>query len=67
MSSSEGIRGVFERDIAEMSRVILSKSGPAPFYEGFRGMRVESVWPDEFIEVCGAIARADNEYAPKRG
>jgi hypothetical protein len=61
MSSSEEIRGVFERDIAEMSRVILNKSGPAPFYEGFRGMRVEGVLPDEFIEVCGAIELADKD------
>jgi hypothetical protein len=61
MSSDREIREVFDRDIAEMSRVVLSKSGPAPFYEGFRGMRVESVLPDEFIEVCGAIERADME------
>jgi len=64
MSTSAEIQEVFEDEVDARSRVVMNKYGPAPFYDGFSGMGTGAVLPDEFIEVCGAISRADDEYTP---
>ena len=61
MSTSEEIREVFEGEIAARSRVVMNKYGPEPFHAGWAWMGTQSVLPDEFIEVCGAIELADKD------
>ena len=61
MSTSEEIQAVFEEDIAEKSRVVVSKFGLEVFYDGLVGMSTHSVFPGRFRDVCAAIERADEK------
>ncbi len=63
MSSSEEIRDVFEGEIERLTDRVVNKYGALALCQGIHHMgATQSVWPDEFIEVCGAISRADEKH-----
>lgn len=41
MSTSEEIREVFEQEIAEKTRLVVSKFGPEVLYSGLHGFQIE--------------------------
>ena len=62
LSTSEEIQDVFEGEIGRLTDRVVNRYGALALCQGMHSMgQVQSALPDEFIEVCGAIERADME------
>lgn len=65
MSIVDEIKEVYEEDIEKLSEKVTIKHGPLVFYDGMKEMGfIQNIWPEEFIDICEAIWRADLDIAP---
>jgi hypothetical protein len=65
MSTDEGIGLVYSADIERMTNDVVSRKGLMALYEDMDSLpSVQSVWPEEFIDICEAAWRADLDTTP---
>lgn len=66
VSSADEIRAVYEGDIAKQTKLVISKQGYKPFYNGFRGFSIHNILPHQKELICmGQVNKV--EVAPDLG
>jgi len=68
MSTDEEIREVYDRDIAEQTKIVYDRQGPTPFYDGFMGFQIENLYNDLGIEkiICSDFTPKSKKWNTKK-
>jgi hypothetical protein len=61
MSTNNEIRAVYDWDIGRMTDDVVSRKGLMALYEDLGSLpSIQNVWPEEFLDLCEAVVRADD-------